>query len=136
MTPPDPVMVRFVRGTLGCGCPDEVFESIEYGACPGGHGARRLLVGRRLLVYALQRNEASGLAAAVRRLAAAGLAERDSRGFNRFRLAVATEAPPAARAEATAAFAAATAGDERAHLHWLAPADLPASLSSPDLRSG
>ena len=49
-------ITRFVRGTLGCQCPDEVFQSIVIGqerTADHGEPFTRLLVGDRLLIYIL-----------------------------------------------------------------------------------
>lgn len=137
MTQADASIERFVRGTLGCACPDEVFQQIETSALPGDLPGDlpgvRLVIGNRLLVYVAL--APASLVAATRALVAAGRRERDARGWNRFRLVLATEAPEAERTAAADAFASAAAGDERAHLHVLAPAALPAVLSSACRRS-
>jgi hypothetical protein len=133
MTQANSSIERFVRDTLGCGCPDEAFRSIELSGQPAAAHRpawQRLLIGRRLLVGILEPEGEAELAEAVRTLAAEGRAQRDALGLNRFRLVVALDATEAARAAAAAAFEAVAAGDERAHLHLLAPAALPAELSS------
>ena len=49
---------RFVRDTLGCQCPDSVFEQIDYqentGILDKDAIVKRLLVGNRLLIYILE----------------------------------------------------------------------------------
>ncbi|MCU0974747.1 MAG: hypothetical protein MUC71_00345 [Steroidobacteraceae bacterium] len=133
MTQADPSIEQFVRGALGCGCPDDVFLSVELSAqpaTPGRPGYQRLLIGQRLLICIVEPEGTQGLAEAVRALAAEGRAQRDALGLNRFRLVVALDVAEAARAAAAAAFHAVAGGDERAHLHLLAPTELPAVLSS------
>lgn len=137
MTQADPSIEGFVRGTLGCGCPDEVFRSVELSGQPEAADRpayQRLLIGQRLLICILEPKGEAGLAAGVRALAAEARAQRDALGLNRFRLVVALDATEAARDAAAAAFETVAAGDERAHLHLLAPAALPATLSSRDRR--
>lgn len=97
---------RFVRGTLGCRCPDRVFETIAIQrdfAAGGDSHCTRLVVGDRLLIYIVQ----DAGAPAVRRLARTGLSERNDCGYNRFRL------------------------DDRAHLHVIAAQTVPAALRAP-----
>ncbi len=134
MNQSDTSIERFVRDTLGCGCPDEAFRSIALSgqsATPHRPACQRLLIGQRLLICILEPEGEAGLAEAVSMLAAEGCAQRDSLGLSRFRLVIALDAAEAARGAAAAAFEAVAAGDERAHLHLLAPAALPAELRSP-----
>jgi hypothetical protein len=126
---------RFVRDTLGCGCPDEVFRSIrvERATVPGAAiaGARpvtRLVLGDRLLVYALETDTGTLLPELVRALALAGRSERDTRRLNRFRLALATGHAGPPTAELEAAFSTVAGSDERMHMHLLEPGQLPDSL--------
>ncbi len=56
---------RFVRGELGCGCPDEVFQHIILGAGEAGPGKvsfSRLVVGERLLIYVFGAPRSPGVA--------------------------------------------------------------------------
>lgn len=109
---------RFVRDTLGCGCPDEVFEQIEYGPPPAALAAlgveRRLLVGGRLLAYIVP---CGPRLPAIRKLVEAGRSERDREGYNRFRLVLAATDPEQVRAAVEGEFAAAASPDDRVHLH-------------------
>ena len=114
-----PAVEAFVRETLGCGCPQEVFEHIE-DSRPGD--LRRIAVGGRLLVYLIA-PPTGGVA--VDRLAeylSRGRRERDELGFNRFRLVIAAGEGTADPATLMLAFERLRAGDERLHLH-LVPAD-------------
>lgn len=133
MTQADPSIERFVRGTLGCGCPDEVFRSIELSGQPATSDRpayRRLLIGQRLLIFILEPECEAGIAQAVRAIAGEGRAQRDALGLNRFRLVVTLDAAAATSEAAVTAFEDVAAGDARAHLHLLAPGVLPGSLSS------
>lgn len=126
----DPVdrqsLEEFVRGTLGCQCPDEVFRSIslDHQRAPGcAWPFARLAVGDRLLIYVL---EAQALTtAAVSALASQGRAERDAKGYNRFRLVIASDTPARLIDAARAGFARVADEDDRAHLHLLASDQLP-----------
>ena len=136
MTQPHPDIERFVRRTLGCCCSDDVFRlvAVADGQSRDGTGFTRLIIGGRLLIYILEQPAEGSVAALVGALAAQGLAERESRAYNRFRLVLACDDPAAANGEAESAFRRLAGGDDRAHLHLLAPAELPAILSSPGRR--
>ncbi len=121
-----PELERFVRRTLGCGCPDAVFESVSIRHAPLAEAWRGsaswIEVGGRLLI-AVCHHEA-GLATRLDAILAAGLARRERDGFNRFRLVVAG-APPAEAGLLEARFAPHAAADDRLHLHLVDPAELP-----------
>lgn len=122
---------RFVRGTLGCGCPDEVFNSIaiERARRPGTCGQYvRLLVGNRLLIYVVEAQDPGQARASISVLAPHGIDERDRLGLNRFRLVVAADYPAQPLAAEPAGSAGATDLDDRAHLHLVASDLVPASL--------
>jgi hypothetical protein len=109
-------IAAFVKGTLGCACPEEAFDSIEVsrGTEAGGFTLEaRLVIGGRLLIYIARAHDG----AAVQCLAAAGRRDRDAHGLNRFRLVVLLD-DPGSRSEALAdKFASAVGDDERAHIH-------------------
>ena len=117
---------RFVRGTLGCQCPDEVFRHVEVGPLPlpAGRGTgRRLVIGDRLLIHIVEAPERLDAPDWLERLAAAGRDERDGRGYNRFRLVVATPTAAGDPSALEGRFTRVLGADDRAHLHVL-PADL------------
>lgn len=111
---------QFIRATLGCSCPDEVLEAIECTPAVAGDPLQKLNVGGRLLVYIIDGAEPTDLPAAVRAALERGVAERNTGGFNRFRLVVAAAHPEQARGPAEQAFAASSWHDDRTHLHVLA----------------
>ena len=123
---------RFVRGTLGCGCPDEVFRTVSLSrlpAVPGRPAVLQLLIGSRLLIHVAAAPAEPSAAGWLEQLAANGRAARDRHGYNRFRLVVVGVVTAAPAAELEARFARALARDERAHLHLLDAAQLPAQLA-------
>jgi len=123
---------RFVRGTLGCGCPDEVFRTVSLSrlpAVPGRPAVLQLLIGSRLLIHVAAAPAEPSAAGWLEQLAANGRAARDRHGYNRFRLVVVGVVTTAPAAELEARFARALARDERAHLHLLDAAQLPAELA-------
>jgi hypothetical protein len=124
---------HFVRGTLGCQCPDEVFRSVSVDPTrteDGAIGYTRLLVGNRLLIYILDAATVRLTDDALADLIARGRRERDARGCNRFRLVIACEEPASASTGFRNAFNEAAGDDERAHLHCLPRALLPAEVAS------
>jgi hypothetical protein len=124
-------ITRFVRGTLGCQCPDDVFQSIVIGqerSSNNGAPFTRLLVGDRLLIYIHETQPAGATTATVSRLAQRGLTERDAKQYNRFRLVIVADDPTEFLTAARSSFASVTGTDDRAHLHILATHQLPHAL--------
>ena len=125
---------HFVRGTLGCGCPDEVFDSIAICHLPGVADrppVAQLLVGSRLLIHVVRPPAGRAVNGWVELLASNGRAARDRHGYNRFRLVIAAPAPPATAREIQERFSKAIAGDAKAHLHFVGNDQLPAGLDLP-----
>lgn len=123
---------HFVRATLGCQCPDEVFRSVSVDqprAADGAIGYTRLLVGNRLLIYILDAAAVRVADGALADLVARGCRERNERGYNRFRLVIACDEPASEDTSVRHAFDDASGHDERAHLHCLPRALLPAEVS-------
>ena len=118
---------RFVRGTLGCQCPDEVFRRVEVGAfdLPGGGTGQRLVIGDRLLIHLVAASGRPDMLPRIEDLATGGRDERDRRGFNRFRLVVVMPATEGEAARLQQRFNRALDDDDRAHLHVLAADPLP-----------
>jgi len=122
-------ITHFVRGTLGCRCPDDVFRSITVDSrepIGGSPPFTRLVIGDRLLIFLAKPGPGDTLATWIPGLALLGQAEREAAGYNRFRLVV-----PAAHVDeqsdtARRVFAETIGRDDRAHLHIVAPEDLPA----------
>ena len=123
-------LVRFIRHTLGCECPDELLRRIvcdrEPAASEGEPGRTRIDAGGRLLVYVIRSGgDPAGLRSAVRAALEAGIEERDRRGFNRFRLVLATADVDAVDTGACQAFAGLHRPDDRIHLHVVPLAEVP-----------
>lgn len=125
---------HFVRGTLGCSCPDEVFRSISVRHVPriaDRPAYIELLVGSRLLIRVFEAPSDPAAAGWLERLVADGRSARDRHGYNRFRLVIVARAPgeiTSGRGGLDSRFERAATGDERAHLHVLGRAQLPDSL--------
>jgi hypothetical protein len=117
----DAVIKDFVRETLGCQCPDSVFDIIEYSNNKLLDGnsliGDTVNVGNRLLIYIIHTNEPSQILDNLTDLVRSGLAERNSKGFNRFRLVVATDDIEMMKVNIEGAFAKLEEIDDRTHLH-------------------
>ncbi len=122
---------QFVRRTLGCQCPDEVFASVAIArvaarGCP--QPVVRLVVGDRLLIYIVENDEVGSREDVVQALAQAGRLDRDEHGLNRFRLVVAGDCDERRETALRERFESSTAQDARTHLHVVAPDALPGVL--------
>lgn len=109
-------ITRFVKDSLGCRCPDEVFNRIDitnHAQAKGIPLLARMVVGNRLLIYVAE----SHGEAVIRSLVQTGLQERDNAGLNRFRLVIASRDPLAEANPLYRAFEAARDGDGKTHLH-------------------
>ena len=111
---------RFVQETLGCGCPEEVFRSID---CKrdvelgGGVILHSIItIGNRLLIYVVYDNQ-DFAEKHLALLVSAGKKERDSRGLNRFRLVIVTDRIPGHGDAIRRAFGELQEKDENIHLH-------------------
>lgn len=133
MTPADRVSIEhFVRDTLGCGCPDEVFQHLAVSRLPPIAGRPlivQLQVGSRLLIHVVAMPDGAATHGWIEQLAANGRAARDRHGYNRFRLVIASPVPPVSARELEDRFARAIVGDDKAHLHVVDRGELPAELA-------
>ena len=135
MTHPDRASVEhFVRGTLGCGCPDEVFQHLVVSRLPpiaGRPPIVQLQVGSRLLIHVAAPPDGATASDWIEQLAANGRAARVRHGYNRFRLVIASPAPLASVREIEERFARVIVGDEKAHLHFVSRDQLPVGFELP-----
>jgi hypothetical protein len=125
-------IAAFARDTLGCGCPAEVFDHIQESPLdlPGPHGhARRFVIGGRLLVYLVAPANPEIALAHLAAWLAAGRAERNARGMNRLRLAIAVDDPEDLSRRLQPRFDALPDLDGRLHIHIL-PGNAIAELCS------
>lgn len=110
---------RFVRGTLGCGCSDEVFAKIELEqeVLQSGEHSIRLVIGDRLLVWAIGSSAEHASHIDLARRIADGIELRDARGLNRFRLVLGVVQPRPVEDALQLSFAKLPLPDDRIHLH-------------------
>jgi hypothetical protein len=129
---PSDSLVRFIRQTLGCECPDEVVQSIdcdsEFMAPNTDWRTARLDVGGRLLVYVLEVAHTSVLSSLVPTVVEAGIADRNRNKFNRFRLVLAATDADEIEGSAGRLFDTCYCPDGRIHLHVVNLTEVPAAI--------
>ncbi len=121
-------LTSFVRVTLGCGCPDEVFSEIVVRSMAADNPAPVRLaieVGGRLLVHVIEEGPALTDPGLMPTVVEDGLRRRDQGGFNRFRLVVAVAGSDGAGDVLESRFDAVSACDDRIHLHILPASSIP-----------
>jgi hypothetical protein len=112
-------LIGFVRHTLGCQCPDRVFEEI---ACrdletPGNTGVRSVTLGGRLLLYVWKTDDVLLIKSILPAILSQGRKERDRRGLNRFRAVIATYDVYRMEPVAQKLFQDFSHKDDKVHLH-------------------
>ena len=119
-------IIEFVRHTLGCTCPDEVFDQIEYQEGSGHIGTytRSITLGARLLIYIWETDDPVLIKANLAAMLHSGKDERDRRGLNRFRAIVATDDVERIGVVAQEVFQDFTDRDEKMHLHVVSMHDI------------
>jgi len=125
----DDSLERFIRDELGCQCPAAVFRDIGVEACPAsfGHWSRGCLisVGGRLLILVLYCDDAGLMCRVLGELLAEGRRLRERRGYNRFRLVIASSLPDAMAPVLEGCFNRMEGMDGRMHLHVIAAGHVP-----------
>ncbi|MHC4727562.1 MAG: hypothetical protein ACYS17_10080 [Planctomycetota bacterium] len=122
------VIKEFVRKTLGCNCPEVVFQhidcrkavSIDENIC----SAYEINIGNRLLIFAAGIDEVDSLRSILPKLVQAGINERNDRNFNRFRLVLLTTSVNDMEEQASGIFDSLVT-DEKVHLHVINKDDFP-----------
>lgn len=115
---------RFVRETLGCSCPEEVFEKIEYQTGGDDISGSKINVGDRLLIYLIVVDREAGIQRLINSALEQGIMERDSKGLNRFRLVLVASEPDVLRGPAELAFGNSRCADGKTHLHIVRESDV------------
>jgi len=123
---------RFVRQDLGCQCPAAVFSRIGVVEAPPAFGAwprcRLISVGGRLLILVVRSDDPDTLHRMLGSLLLEGRRLREARGFNRFRLVIATASAGVSHS-LRKDFERLDGLDERLHLHVVSPDQLPEILA-------
>jgi hypothetical protein len=119
-----PEIKRFVQEALGCSCPEDVFNEIEYQENCDGVPGRKVKVADRLLIYIITTDGKSDIQKVVDSALARGIKERDNNGLNRFRLVLVASRPDELRTRAVPAFNSSGYTDEKTHLHVVSEAEI------------
>ena len=112
-------IIAFVRNTLGCTCPEEVFEKIETEdvRTEAALYDQKITIGGKLLILIKEVGAPDALHEQLPLLLAEGKAERDRNGLNRFRAVLATDKVLAVSDVATGIFNDFNGRDGKIHLH-------------------
>ena len=119
-----PEIKHFVQETLGCSCPEEVFNNIDYQKESDGNLGRKITVGGRLLIYIITMDRKSNVQEVINLALEQGIEEREKKGFNRFRLVIVASHPDELRSTADHAFYSSGYTDEKTHLHIVSKSDV------------
>ena len=119
-----PEIKRFVQETLGCSCPEEVFNTIDYQKESDDISGRKINVGDRLLIYIITMDGKSKIQGVINSALERGVVERDKKGFNRFRLVLVASRPDELRSSAERAFDSSGYTDEKTHIHVVNESDV------------
>jgi hypothetical protein len=119
-----PEIKRFVQETLGCSCPKEVFNKIDYQNESDSFSGRTINVGDRLLIYIITMDSKSNIQGVINSALERGVVERDKKGLNRFRLVLVASHPDELRSSAEQAFNSSGYTDEKMHLHVVSESDV------------
>lgn len=119
----------FVRETLGCGCPEEVLRHID---CRDHIMVNneillrnKINIGNRLLIYVVEADDSNFVKESLSTLVHTGKDERDSMGFNRFRLVIVADKVNMIREVADRIFKDMDDRDEKVHLHIITNNEIP-----------
>jgi hypothetical protein len=119
---------HFVQNTLGCGCPEEVFKSIDVRQNVRMNNVivldSAIIIGNRLLIYIAEAGSAGCIDEHLPVLVLAGRKERDEKSLNRFRLVLVTDRPDEVQQEAERQFDELRGTDEKVHIHVIKKSDI------------
>lgn len=119
---------RFVRETLGCACPEEVFRDImcvhEVSLNETLSLRHKIAIGNRLLIYVFTADDRNLVMDALPELVLIGKDERERRGYARLRLVIASDHPDTISGPVEKAFNALDSSDDNIHLHIIHAHDL------------
>ncbi len=119
----------FVRNVLGCLCPEEVFTNINLQddviLDKDVVLASKIDIGGRLLIYVIKSSEIESIETVLPMLVFKGIAERDSKGFNRLRLVLVADDLEKTKQLANDVFST-LEKDEKTHLHIVHESEFPA----------
>ena len=112
----------FVKNTLGCGCPEKVFEKIDVSKLPTVEHEKeiiRIVVGDTLLIYIISLEPSGDFVDSVESIGLAGKADRDTNNYNRFRLVVSSFEDDVQQEKISERFSKSFNTDEKMHIHFV-----------------
>jgi len=119
----------FVRDTLGCTCPEDVFRHIEHAEnIPIQENlkvAHRMDVGGRLLIYVYKMERLTDVSEDIPELIQHGQRAKENGGYNRFRLVLVSDDKEGVAGVATKVFDT-LEKEENIHLHVIGEEEFPA----------
>ncbi len=122
-SPTKPIQMKsFVKNTLGCTCPDSIFDrqEIEDGITISGvENCVKLCIGGKLLIYLVTIETIDNLSTSITSILSEGRKERDSRHLNRFRLVLVANDVEAISDDVHMVFDSIDDLDDKVHLHVL-----------------
>ena len=112
----------FVKNTLGCGCPEKVFEKIDVSKLLTVEHEKeiaRIVVGDTLLIYIINPEPSDNFVDSVESIGLAGKNDRDTNNYNRFRLVVSGFEDDVQQEKASERFSKSFNTDEKMHIHFV-----------------
>lgn len=122
------VIKEFVRQTLGCDCPQEVFNFIDCQRIvkidENTKPDYQINIGNRLLIFVVMIDKTDSLKKIIPNLVQAGIKKRNENKFNRFRLVLLTTKTNDTAQQAKVIFNSILT-DDKTHLHIIDVNDFP-----------
>lgn len=112
----------FVKNTLGCGCPEKVFEKIDVSkllTVKLEKEITRIVVGDTLLIYVIHPEPSGDFVDSVESIGLAGKTDRDTNKYNRFRLVVSGFDDDVQQEKVSKRFSKSFNSDEKMHIHFV-----------------
>jgi len=113
---------QFIKDTLGCRCPDKVFEKIDISErLTAEHEEKiiRIVAGDRLVIYIVRPMDSDGIADSMEAIALAGKSDREINHLNRFRLVISGVEGDDRQAIVAERFKKLFAIDDKMHIHFV-----------------
>ena len=112
----------FVKNTLGCGCPEKVFEKIDVSELLTEEYDKeitRIVVGDTLLIYIIGPELSGNYVDNVESIGLTGKNDRDANNYNRFRLVVSGFEDEVQQEKVSDSFSKLFDTDEKMHIHFV-----------------
>ena len=107
---------EFVRDTLGCTCPEEVFLHMEY--LPDSRpDVKQMTIGNRLLIIIWKTSDTHQITEHLFDMISDSIKQRDQRGLNRVRMVIAVKDVDTISDIAESIFQGHPGKDEKTHVH-------------------